>query len=127
MAAPLRRTEAKAFFANERTFLHWMNMSVTIGSISAAMLGVAGHAHKHWDSDFTAQAIFVRSLALIMLLSSVAMALYATYSFRLRSSMLQNKIDGPYDNRILPILLSVLLMAALSVVLGGSVARAFGW
>lgn len=25
--------------ANERTFLHWMNMSVTIGSISAALLG----------------------------------------------------------------------------------------
>ena len=25
--------------ANERTFLHWMNMSVTIGSISAALVG----------------------------------------------------------------------------------------
>lgn len=37
--ATLRRTEAKAFFANERTFLHWMNMSVTLGSISAALLG----------------------------------------------------------------------------------------
>lgn len=51
--------------------------------------GVAGHAHQHWGPDFTARAIFVRSLALIMLLSSVAMALYATYNFRLRSSMLQ--------------------------------------
>jgi uncharacterized membrane protein YidH (DUF202 family) len=29
--------------ANERTFLHWMNMSVTIGSISAALLGEASH------------------------------------------------------------------------------------
>ena len=37
--ATLCRTEAKAFFANERTFLHWMNMSVTLGSISAALLG----------------------------------------------------------------------------------------
>jgi uncharacterized membrane protein YidH (DUF202 family) len=35
----LRRTEAKAFFANERTFLHWMNMAVTLGSVSAALLG----------------------------------------------------------------------------------------
>lgn len=51
--------------------------------------GVAGHAHKHYSADFTARAIFVRSLALIMLLSSIAMALYATYNFRLRSSMLQ--------------------------------------
>ena len=39
LMATLRRTEAKAFFANERTFLHWLNMSVTIGSISAALLG----------------------------------------------------------------------------------------
>lgn len=30
--------------ANERTFLHWMNMSVTIGSISAALLGKPGLA-----------------------------------------------------------------------------------
>ena len=36
-------------------------------------------------------------------------------------------MDGPYDNRILPILVSALLMLALSVVLGGSIARAFGW
>lgn len=36
-------------------------------------------------------------------------------------------MDGPYDNRILPILLSAVLMLALSVVLGGAVARAFGW
>lgn len=36
-------------------------------------------------------------------------------------------MDGPYDNRILPIMLSALLMIALSVVLGGSIARTFGW
>jgi hypothetical protein len=36
--------------ANERTFLHWMNMSVTLGSICAALLGenfqqiTVGHA-----------------------------------------------------------------------------------
>jgi hypothetical protein len=28
-------------------------MSVTTGSISAALLGVAGHAHRHWSTDFT--------------------------------------------------------------------------
>lgn len=28
-------------------------MSVTTGSISAALLGVAGHAHRNWGSDFT--------------------------------------------------------------------------
>ena len=49
MAEPtFRRTDAKAFFANERTFLHWMSTAVTVGSIAAALSGVAGHAHRNW-------------------------------------------------------------------------------
>jgi hypothetical protein len=35
------RLEPKTFFANERTFLAWLHMAVTLGSISAALLGFA--------------------------------------------------------------------------------------
>jgi hypothetical protein len=38
------RIEPKTFFANERTFLSWLHMAVTIGSIAAALLGFAGLA-----------------------------------------------------------------------------------
>lgn len=31
------RVEPKTYFANERTFLSWINMSVTLGSISSAL------------------------------------------------------------------------------------------
>ena len=31
------RVEPKTYFANERTFLSWVNMSVTLGSISSAL------------------------------------------------------------------------------------------
>jgi uncharacterized membrane protein YidH (DUF202 family) len=126
MAAPLRRTEAKAFFANERTFLHWMNMSVTVGSISAALIGVAGHAHKHWSAEYEARSIFVRSVALVMLTSSIGMAVYATYNFRLRTLMLQYKQDGPYDNRLLPVLLAVVIMTALSLTFVGTIVSLTG-
>jgi hypothetical protein len=34
----------QTFFANERTFLSWLHMAVTIGSISTALLGFAGSA-----------------------------------------------------------------------------------
>lgn len=34
-----QRAEPKTFFANERTFLSWLHMALTMGSISAAMLG----------------------------------------------------------------------------------------
>lgn len=125
--APLRRTEAKAFFANERTFLHWMSMSVTIGSIAAALLGVASHAHKNWGDQYTHATIQVRILAVIMMVMAIGIALYAAYNFQLRANMLQAKMDGPYDNRILPVILSVALIASLLVVFGGAVARINGW
>jgi uncharacterized membrane protein YidH (DUF202 family) len=35
----MMRIEPKTFFANERTFLSWLHMSVTLGSIAAALLG----------------------------------------------------------------------------------------
>jgi uncharacterized membrane protein YidH (DUF202 family) len=37
----MMRIEPKTFLANERTFLAWLHMAVTIGSISAALLGFA--------------------------------------------------------------------------------------
>lgn len=68
--------------------MHWMNMSVTIGSISAALLGVSGHAHKHWGSDYVKQAVAVRVLALTMMLIGICMAIYAAVNFRIRGNML---------------------------------------
>jgi len=84
----LRRTEAKAFFANERTFLHWMNMSVTLGSISAALLGVSGVAHKSWGKAYEAHARAVRAFASLMMCLSIFMAGYAAHCFRVRGDML---------------------------------------
>src|SRR5690349_12054276 len=47
------RLEPKTFFANERTFLSWLHMSVTIGSIAAALLGFAGRGGC-WDGGCVA-------------------------------------------------------------------------
>lgn len=40
------KLEPKTFFANERTFLSWLHMAVTIGSIAAALLGFAATADR---------------------------------------------------------------------------------
>lgn len=63
-------------------------MSVTTGSISAALLGVSGHAHKHFSEDFTSRAIAVRVLALFLMAISIAMAVYSAYNFKRRGDML---------------------------------------
>ncbi len=88
LLAPCDITTQNPITANERTFMHWMNMSVTIGSISAALLGVSGHAHKHWGSDYVKQAVAVRVLALTMMLIGICMAIYAAVNFRIRGNML---------------------------------------
>jgi len=126
MATQLRRTEAKAFFANERTFLHWMNMSVTLGSICAALLGLSGHAHKNWGSGYEQRAIFVRVLALVLMALAIVMAVYAAWVFHYRGEMLQQKADAAYDSRFLPILLGSMLVVSLLIVFGGAIAEFAG-
>ncbi|KAJ9533230.1 hypothetical protein QJQ45_018344 [Haematococcus lacustris] len=142
MAAELRRTDAKAFFANERTFLHWMSTSVTLGGIAAALSGVAGHAHRHWGEDYLEQAIVARVTALTMLGLSIVIAMWGGYNFQRRAAFLewvqslsscrlealfsrvaQAKLDGPYDSRILPTLLTVVLTIAFAVVFSGAIMR----
>ena len=61
---------------------------MTTSAPSCLSAGVAGHAHKHWGSDFTGRAITVRVLALVMLLISVFMAVYAAVNFKRRGDML---------------------------------------
>jgi len=83
--------------------------------------GVSGHAHHHWSSEFTARAIAVRVLALVMMAISIGMAIYAAYNFKRRGDMLVNKLDGPYDNRVLPVVITMVMMTFLSVVWVGAI------
>lgn len=98
-------------------------MAVTIGSISAALSGIAGHAHRNWGDEFTTSSLMVRGVSLIMLCVAITIAVYAGFNFYVRANMLQLKMDGPYDNRILPGIISVAMIATLLVVFGGAVMR----
>lgn len=37
------------------------------------------------------------------------------------------KMDGPYDSRVLPVLLASILMVALIIVFSGAIAQSAGW
>jgi hypothetical protein len=47
----MMRIEPKTFFANERTFLSWLHMAVTLGSIAAALLGFSTDSGKVRDNS----------------------------------------------------------------------------
>jgi hypothetical protein len=41
------------------------------------MLGIAGHAHKHWGEEYNRTTIVARVLALLVMLTSILVAIYA--------------------------------------------------
>lgn len=51
--------------------------------------GVAGHAHRHWGSDYTESALYVRIVSMCMLSTSIVIACWAGYNFNSRANMLQ--------------------------------------
>lgn len=101
------KVEPKVFFANERTFLHWLHMATTIGTIAAAILAFA--VSRNASGGIPVMAV----LALILLALSMTFILYACYIFTWRMNKISMKKDGPYDDRKGPIVLAATMVVAL--------------
>jgi len=100
--APIK-IEPKVFFANERTFLAWMHVSVILAGASVAILAL---------SDY--ENIGKQLYGLIMLPVAVAFLLYSMYQYVKRSYMIRHKLPGPYDDSVGPTVLGVMLMVSIS-------------
>mmetsp|Transcript_12916 Transcript_12916/g.24435 ORF Transcript_12916/g.24435 Transcript_12916/m.24435 type:complete len:121 (-) Transcript_12916:62-424(-) len=105
------RVEPKTFFANERTFLSWLNMAVTLGTIASAMLGYSSKFGTEGQGQLTTTVI-----GLTLLPISIAFVAYATYSFHKRVGMIRRNEDGPFDSIKMPMTLAVILILALWVI-----------
>ncbi|KAJ3338457.1 vacuolar transporter chaperone [Gonapodya sp. JEL0774] len=92
------RVEPKVFFANERTFLSWLNFSITLGGLSLGLLNFG---------DFTA-----RLAGIIFTLISLLVMIYATVIFRARATNIRMRGAGPYDEVYGPTAIVGVLVAA---------------
>ncbi|KXS14634.1 vacuolar membrane protein [Gonapodya prolifera JEL478] len=92
------RVEPKVFFANERTFLSWLNFSVTLGGLSLGLLNFG---------DVTA-----RVAGILFTLISLLVMLYATVIFRARATNIRARGAGPYDEVWGPTAIVGVLVAA---------------
>jgi len=95
-APPMARTtpmrvEPKTFLANERTFLSWLHMAVTVGSIAAALLGFAGSERARGSHAGARASALVEIIALILLPVAVLMVAYSLTVFVWRSKAIQKK------------------------------------
>ncbi len=99
------RVEPKVFFAAERTFLSWLEFSIILGSIAAALLNF-GHDQislsAAWGFTIVACAALIYSLVL--------------YVWRV--NMIRHRSAARYHDRYGPTVLCVGLLVAIAVNFG---------
>ena len=100
IAIPVR-IEPKVFFANERTFLSWIHFSIFLGGISTALVGL-GNAHA-------------RISGYIFAVVSILFTLYALYLYQWRAAKIRQRDPGPYDDRIGPMVVVLVFLAAMTI------------
>jgi len=96
------RIEPKTSFANERTFLRWVHMSIVLGGVSSAMLGGAG------PEDQDAHVIGLLTIPL-----AIAITMYGIWIYYWRAMQIKKKearIAVAFDDRIGPVCLAFILI-----------------
>ncbi|CAO3596405.1 unnamed protein product [Absidia cylindrospora] len=96
------RVEPKVFFANERTFISWLQFCALLLTVALNLLNFAT------DND-------TRIVGGIFLVLAACIAIYALYRFEKRAWMINRRVIGRYDDLWGPAVLCVLLVGALIV------------
>jgi uncharacterized membrane protein YidH (DUF202 family) len=100
IAIPVR-IEPKVFFANERTFLSWLNFTVVLGGIAIGLLNFG-------------DKITVTAASLLTFITMMVM-LYALGMYLWRVRKIRKREFGPYEDRYGPTFVSILLLISVIV------------
>ncbi|KAF9429409.1 vacuolar transporter chaperone [Entomortierella beljakovae] len=100
IALPVR-VEPKVFFANERTFLSWLNFTVLLGSLAIGLLNFGDRIGRISAGVFTFVAVIVM--------------IYALVTFHWRADRIRKRLPGPYDDRFGPTVLCIFILAAILI------------
>ncbi|GAD96665.1 vacuolar transporter chaperone 1 [Paecilomyces variotii No. 5] len=95
------RVEPKVFFANERTFLSWLNFTVILGGLAIGLLNFGDRVGRISAGLFT----FIAMAAMI----------YALITFHWRAKSIRKRGQSGFDDRFGPSILAVSLLAAVVV------------
>ncbi|PNH03530.1 Vacuolar transporter chaperone 1 [Tetrabaena socialis] len=108
------RVEPKSYFANERTYLSWMGMAITMGGVSSALVGFSGE-----PDDGTEHLISKRTIDIITCIYtplSILIMCYALFTYEWRSKFMRTKQLGFFDDKVGPITVAVLVLLTLLVI-----------
>jgi hypothetical protein len=86
------RVEPKVFFANERTFLSWLNFTVILGGLAVGLLNFGDSVGRISAGLFTIVAM--------------AAMIYALATFHWRAKSIRQRGQGGFDDRYGPTVLT---------------------
>ncbi|KAF9390640.1 vacuolar transporter chaperone [Podila verticillata] len=95
------KVEAKVFFANERTFLKWMNFAVLLGTLGVGL--------------FNAGDNIGRFAGILLAITALVTLVYSIWLYERRLTMLRNKDPGPYDEPVMPTLMCACMLTAIGI------------
>lgn len=84
----IQKIEPKVFFANERTYLHWLHHAVILSSIAASILAFSSESGARWGEFY----------ALILLIISLGFCVYALHVYLWRAAQIRSRIPGRWDD-----------------------------
>lgn len=99
IATPVR-VEGKVWFANERTWVSWLNLSILIGALALALFNAS-------KDDIA------RNFAYAYALISAGVLVYAYLLYQHRITMIRRRDPGHFDAIIGPLVISAFLFLAI--------------
>jgi len=101
----IQKIEPKVFFANERTFLHWLHAGIMLYTISAGILAFASSQDAEWAEWY----------AMALLPVALGFCLYALHVFLWRADRIKTRVPGRWDDPRGPMILGSCLIIILVI------------
>lgn len=95
------RIEPKVYFANERTFLAWVEIGILLSAVAGGLL--------NYGNDIAVQA------SIGFFLVAFGTIIYAIFIYLFRMNAIRNKLAIRYDDQVGPVIICVALAAAIGV------------
>lgn len=101
----VQKIEPKVFFANERTYLHWLHHGVILSSIASSILAFSEHSGETWGQLY----------ALLLLPIALGFCIYALNTFLWRADRIRSRIPTQWADALGPIYLGSILAVVLTI------------
>ena len=98
---PTKAPPAKTYFANERTFLHWLKFTLLLGGLAIGLLNFSDNIGRISAGIFT--------------LLSMSVMVYALYKYHERADRVERNELGDFSDKYGPAVLTFFVVVAISI------------